>query len=172
MLPPLSVSRAFKIEGNVSPEYFTMHKNPSALIFSIASDLRQDCKLSKAPALALEGFSRTVDNSTNDLMNLALIATGFCTGESRAQCWKGLSSERLECALSCRRSDSRPAQHSGTAIDSSLALLSVHQDNCQHRSKLCTYCLNMFASVLRVCEREERRCSESVQGGSEENLAS
>jgi len=76
----------------------------------------------KAPWQAREEFSRTVNDSTNDLVNFAIRYTGVCAGESRAQGGQSLFSERLECAAGSCRSNSSSAQEArGAPVDSSLA---------------------------------------------------
>lgn len=104
-------------------------------------------KLAGAPALARnEFFLHTVNDSTDDLMDLAIAHRGRVRrGESRAQGGESLFSERLECASSSCWSKSRPAQEaSNAAAIPSLASVEIGQNSYPHLEGQGTHCLNML----------------------------
>ena len=88
LLPPFWVVRAFKISGRVSVSNLTADCL-SAFINANAVQLKAFSSLIEAAASRTE-FSRTVDNSSNDLMNLA--NPGISAGESSRESWKGVLS--------------------------------------------------------------------------------
>jgi hypothetical protein len=107
--------------------------------------------LSRA-ATAPPEICHTVNNGTNDLVNLSFSAS-ICRGPSLCDRWDGLFSQRLEGASGDRgSSEGRPAQATGDAATSSRsAEFPKGWFEARRRSNdACTHLLSMFADEGEV----------------------
>lgn len=105
----------------------------------------------------------TVNDGTDDLVNLAITNTACIrAGESCAQGWKSLFSERLECASSSCWSEGRPRQEArNAAVDPS----SVHPEQLVSSAEAvyaplehgCRYIRGVQRAESGVCLSKEMR---------------